>query len=218
MWSLPVLFKHMVSIKYQMSLYSHSSGLGAPGLLTKVLIRLRTIFIGYLLDTQHCSKHFAYIVSLNPLKTPRWISLGLIYRWRKWGRERQYVMYVKLYSMHKGTWIWRQAAQHPNRCWKTLFLSVSKRPEGRTRLQKAERALGTKKMLVNGEKNMNLPSTGRVILGERREWWRPSRDELLNHMQSQREEANREQSYIGIVLNKPSINIGNQGFLWWSNG
>ena len=83
---------------------------------------------------------------------------------------------------------------------------------------RAERALGTKNMLVNGENNMNLPATGRVILGERREWWRPSQYELLNQVESQREEASREQSYIGIELNKPSINIGNQGFRWWSNG
>ena len=103
-------------------------------------------------------------------------------------------------------------------CWKILFLSVSKRPQRKIRLQKAERALGTKKMLVNGENNMNLPATGRVILGERREWWRPSQYELLNQVESQREEASREQSYIGIELNKPSINIGNQGFRWWSNG
>ena len=62
-----------------------------------------------------------------------------------------------------------QAARHQNKCRKILFLSVSKRPQRRTRQQKAEGALGTKKMLVNGEKNMTLPATGRVILGERRE-------------------------------------------------
>ena len=50
-----------------------------------------------------------------------------------------------------------------------MFLSVSKKPQRKIRLHKAERALGTKKMLVNGENNMNLPATGRVILGERRE-------------------------------------------------